>query len=80
MNAPNAKASSVNHIIKTLKGKTAGVDDKSWWVSFPTKEDSDNAKHLIMMLKGWSANLHPADKNTVRIFPPVGTGSAKGNY
>ena len=70
MSSPKANAVSVNHIIKAFKGRTAGVDDNSWLVSFPTEGDSDNAKHLIVMLKGWSAKIHPTAKNTIKIFPP----------
>ena len=70
MPSPKANAINVNHVIKTFKGQTAGVDDDSWLVSFPTEVASDNAKHLIMMLKGWSAQLHPTAKNTIKIFPP----------
>jgi len=68
MACPDANFININHIITTFEGKTAGVDDESWLVTFPTEDASDNAKNLIMMLRGWSANSHASAKNTIKIF------------
>ena len=70
MECPNANSINVNHIVNTFKGMTAGVDNESWLVTFPTVEASDNAKNLIARLKGWDAKIHPSAKNTIKIFCP----------
>ena len=68
MEYPDAPMKSVNHIINAFMGKTAGIDDESWLVTFPTNEASGHAKLLITRLKGWDAKCHPTAKNTIKIF------------
>ena len=70
---PNAPASAVEEIVKTFRGESELSTNElkfrgRWFVEFTNSSDATNTLHLINMLQGWGADIHPNVKNALRIF------------
>ena len=73
---PNAPASAVQHVVRTLGGQwKADVAGDSWVAEFQTEANRNSARLLIAMLRGWqSAPFHagPTASSGLRVWSTVG--------
>ena len=66
---PGAPASAVSEIVKVFRGQWYPTDAPEYTTAqFNSKNDLSNAFHLVKMLPGWSAEIDPDQKLTLRVL------------
>ena len=66
--SPKAKPAAVNEIVKVFRGQWYPTDGQGYTTAqFDSKTDMNNALHLVKMLVGWSAEIDPHQKMTIRV-------------
>jgi len=65
---PTAPPSAVNEIVRTLRGQWYPTEARGYTTAqFASRTDLTNALHLLNMLGGWSAEVDPDQKMTLRV-------------
>ena len=68
-NKPVAPTSAVNEIVKTFRGQWYPTDGPGYTTAqFDSRSDLTNALHLVNMLGGWSAEVDPDQRLTLRVI------------
>ena len=71
--APTAPSTAVNEIIKTFRGQWYPTEGSRYTTAqFDNRSDLTNALHLVNMLAGWSADVDPDQRLTLRVSTQAG--------